>query len=46
MTKKPEEKEAPLNEEELDQVAGGANPFEDKKRVKEHDYDEDIKEKI
>lgn len=46
MSNKPEEKDAILNEEELEQVTGGANPFANKPRVKDYDYDEEIKNKV
>ncbi|MGN1098451.1 MAG: hypothetical protein ACI4SS_06115 [Clostridia bacterium] len=35
-----------INLDDLEQVTGAGNPFEDIPRVKTHDYDDDIKEKI
>ena len=46
MSNKPEEKDAILNEEELAQVSGGANPFADLPRTPTNDYDEEIKNKV
>ena len=40
--KRPEE----INLDDLEQVTGAGNPFEDIPRVKTHDYDDDIKKKI
>lgn len=44
--KQQEEKEVALTDEELDGVAGGANPFADKPRTPDHDYDEETKNKV
>lgn len=35
-----------VNLDDLEQVTGAGNPFENIPRNKEHDYDEKIKEKI
>lgn len=35
-----------LDLDELDRVVGGNNPFEDIARVKTHDYDQKVKDKI
>lgn len=45
---KPEEfkKAEEINLDDLEQVTGAGNPFEDIPRTKTHDYDEDIKKKI
>ena len=35
-----------INRDDLEQVTGAGNPFEEAPRIKTHDYDEDIKKKI
>lgn len=35
-----------INLDDLEQVTGAGNPFEEAPRIKTHDYDEDIKKKI
>lgn len=35
-----------INLDDLEQVVGAGNPFEEAPRIKTHDYDEDIKKKI
>lgn len=39
-------KAAEINLDDLEQVTGAGNPFEDIPRTKTHDYDDDIKKKI
>lgn len=34
-----------INLDDLEQVTGAGNPFEEAPRIKTHDYDEDIKKK-